>query len=69
MGWLDSTLRPVYTGDLCYDFSGDFKHDFAAISNHPCKPLTIQIAAVVYTGDLKSPVESQQKIAGVNGPL
>ena len=47
-------LRPVYTGD----FSGDFKHDFAAISNRPCKLLAIHIAVespVVYTGDLKSP--------------
>ena len=56
---------------LPVDFCGDFKRDFGATSNRPCKLLAIQIAAeslVVYMGDfkiaaksrLKSPLKSQQ---------
>ena len=47
-------LRPVYTGDFCCYFSGDFSGDFTAISNRPCKLLAIPRrfeSPVVYTGD------------------
>ena len=53
----------VYTGDFCWDFSGNFLlRYFVAISlrflNRPCKLLAIprrSESPVVYTGDLKSP--------------
>ena len=50
-------LRPFYTRDFSGYFCCDFKRDFAAISNRPCKILAIQIPAEivaktanVYTG-------------------
>ena len=44
-------LDPFALAIFCCDFRGDFKRDFAAISNRPCKLLVIQIATespVVY---------------------
>ena len=46
--------------------------DFTVISNHRCKLLAISRrfeSPVVYTGDLKSRLKSQHKIASVNEPL
>ena len=60
-------LRPVYTGAICRDFSGDFCCDFVAISRR------FQITRVNYwrfRGDsLHGRFEIAAKIASVNGPL
>ena len=59
-------LWPVYTGDFCCEFSGDFKRDFAAISNRPCKLLAIPQRYEIHG---RFQIANQIKIASVNGPL
>ena len=54
--------------------TGNFKHNFAAISNRPCKLLAIpwrfeSPVVCIHVGDLKSRLKSQQKSPGVTGPL
>ena len=41
MGETNFILKARDTDDHCCDFSGDFKRDFAAISNRLCKLLAI----------------------------
>ena len=53
-------LRPIYTGDFYSDFSGDFKRNFGAISNRPCKLLAIPQFTIVAKSRLKSQQTSQQ---------